>query len=664
MKKPLLLTLFLIVIIGSFTGGAWYNRSGSGGSHNSQNQRRILHYVDPMNPAHTSDKPGVAPCGMPLEPVYADEASTAGGPQNSPHLLSSGAVHITPQKQQLIGVQVDTVQRVSETHVIRALGRIVPDENRVYRMLAGSDGWIFDVHESTTGSLVQKDQLMATFYSSDFLSKQQEYLGILRSRNPAQQPGAQQSAMQQPAAQQPAARQPTAEQPGVKPRREYVRGSQYRGPQQAEIMEREAERHAAMQRAADQRAALQRGAESHGAEQPKVELPKAEHPKHEQPGLERLKAEQTSAPAYYDYRQESARVALLGMGVGETQLDEIERTRRNATYIEIQSPATGLVLSRNVSPRQRVDRGAELFRIADLSRVWVVADIFSSEAQYIHPGNVAKVSLPGQGRSYDATVSEVPAQFDPATRTLKVRLDAVNPEDVLRPEMFVDVDFVITLQPALTVPSDALLDSGLKKTVFVDRGNGFFEPRTVKTGWRFDGRVEILEGLTAGERIVTSGNFLIDSESRMKLAAAGLYGASEKDPVCGMEVYTGKAKPAGLTSDFEGKTYYFCSAGCKAEFDKNHSGHQAAVLSEAGQNGASGAEKADAPSTVAKDPVCGMAVQQKEAEAADLVSDYGGAKYYFCCKHCKELFDKAPQSYLDKADAAQQPHVHEGHEHD
>jgi Cu(I)/Ag(I) efflux system membrane fusion protein len=194
MKRSLLIALFLILTIGSFMGGVWYNRSRPDGNHSSQNERRVLHYVDPMNPAHTSNKPGVAPCGMPLEPVYADEESKAGGPQISAHPLSPGAVRITPQKQQLIGVQIDTVKMASETHSVRALGRIAPDENLVYRLLAGSDGWISEVRASTTGSLVQKDQLMATFYSSDFLTRQQEYLSILRAYNPAQQPAAQQPA--------------------------------------------------------------------------------------------------------------------------------------------------------------------------------------------------------------------------------------------------------------------------------------------------------------------------------------------------------------------------------------------------------------------------------------------------------------------------------------
>ena len=121
----------------------------------------------------------------------------------------------------------------------------------------------------------------------------------------------------------------------------------------------------------------------------------------------------------------------------------------------------------------------------------------------------------------------------------------------------------------LVVPADALVDSGLRKTVFVDRGNGFFEPRTVETGWRFDNRVEIRSGLNAGERIVVSGTFLIDSESRMKAAATGIYGEAARDPVCGMDIDLSKAIAAGRKTDFQGKTYYFCSDDCEQKFNKN-----------------------------------------------------------------------------------------------
>jgi Cu(I)/Ag(I) efflux system membrane fusion protein len=118
------------------------------------------------------------------------------------------------------------------------------------------------------------------------------------------------------------------------------------------------------------------------------------------------------------------------------------------------------------------------------------------------------------------------------------------------------------------IPADAVINSGLKKTVFIDRGNGFFEPREVKTGRHLGGQVEIIEGLEAGERIVTSGNFLVDSESRLQLAAQGMYTSLSKDPVCGTEVSQVKAEKAGRKIVHQGKTYYFDSDECKQKFEK------------------------------------------------------------------------------------------------
>jgi len=132
-------------------------------------------------------------------------------------------------------------------------------------------------------------------------------------------------------------------------------------------------------------------------------------------------------------------------------------------------------------------------------------------------GQPARVTLTyGSGKSFAAKVNYIQPQVDPVTRTLKVRLEADNPGLYLKPDMYVDVDFRMETPPHLTVPAEAVLDAGDRKTVFVDRGDGYFEPRQVETGERAADRIEIRKGLKAGERIVTSGNFLIDSESQLK----------------------------------------------------------------------------------------------------------------------------------------------------
>jgi Cu(I)/Ag(I) efflux system membrane fusion protein len=127
-----------------------------------------------------------------------------------------------------------------------------------------------------------------------------------------------------------------------------------------------------------------------------------------------------------------------------------------------------------------------------------------------------RITTPGESRATPATLSPSEPLFDEATQTLKVRLEAANPRAALKPGMFVDVELPIDLPAGLVVPADAIVDSGLRKTVFVDRGNGCFEPRLVETGGRIGDDVEVTRGLASGERIVISGTFFIDSESRMK----------------------------------------------------------------------------------------------------------------------------------------------------
>ena len=229
------------------------------------------------------------------------------------------------------------------------------------------------------------------------------------------------------------------------------------------------------------------------------------------------------APSQIKAAEESSMQALdrlLNMGISPAQIEEVKRTRDTPTELVVTAPAGGVVLARNLSVGQRFDKGTEWYRIADLSRVWILADVFEKDARYVRPGQTARVTLAAGSAPMSARVSDIAPQFDPGTRTFKVRLEMDNPGYALRPDMFVDVALAIALPTSVSVPVEAVLDSGLRKTVFVDRGEGSFEPRQVETGWRFDDRVQIVSGLEAGERIVTSANFLLDSETRMQRAAA------------------------------------------------------------------------------------------------------------------------------------------------
>jgi membrane fusion protein, copper/silver efflux system len=208
---------------------------------------------------------------------------------------------------------------------------------------------------------------------------------------------------------------------------------------------------------------------------------------------------------------------LRNLGVPNSQIREMARRREVVHDIRVESPVDGIVLKRGVTSGLRFDRGFEFYRIADLSRVWIVADVYGPQLRFIHRGASVRITALGESRALSATVSPSEATFDEASQTLKVRLEAANPHGVLKPGMFVDVELPIDLPASLVVPADAIVDSGLRKTVFVDRGNGRFEPRLIETGWRIGDEVAVTKGLEAGERIVISGTFFVDSESRMKV---------------------------------------------------------------------------------------------------------------------------------------------------
>jgi len=203
--------------------------------------------------------------------------------------------------------------------------------------------------------------------------------------------------------------------------------------------------------------------------------------------------------------------------ISDPQIDEISRTGEPLKNLTLYSPISGFVMERNAFPSQRVTPDTVLYTVADLSTVWVMADVFEYEAANIRlfqPATLTLAYLPG--RAFHGRVSYILPQVDPATRTLKVRIEVANPGYALKPDMYGEVEFQTGGARRLVVPQSAVLNSGDHQTVFVDRGNGYFEPRDVKISEQIDGRIEILSGLKAGERIVISGNFLMDSESRLK----------------------------------------------------------------------------------------------------------------------------------------------------
>jgi membrane fusion protein, copper/silver efflux system len=219
---------------------------------------------------------------------------------------------------------------------------------------------------------------------------------------------------------------------------------------------------------------------------------------------------------------DASRRRLELFDISPEQIEQVRTTGKPIRSVTIYSPVSGIITERKVYPRMRITPEMELYTITDLSRVWVMADVFEYEARNVRVGTPATVNLTNAGGGVlSARVTHILPEVDPQTRTLKVRLELPNPGMRLRPDMFVDVDFRMARGAALSVPAEAVLDTGMRKTVYVNLGSGAIEPREVQTGARFGDRFEIVSGLRAGERIVVSGNFLIDSESQMKAAASG-----------------------------------------------------------------------------------------------------------------------------------------------
>ena len=440
-----------------------------GGTRSEQRTGQPLYYHDPMHPAYMSDKPGIAPdCGMQLEPVYAEDDSPA-----KSGALPPGAARISFERQQIMGLQTLQVSRTSGLHILRALGRVAPDQSRTYKISALADGVVRMVSSYSPGNIARKDDLLASYFVPA-----RELYNALQSF--------------------------------------FVAMSN-----------------------------LDRGMS--------------------------LRAD----PSVMDTSKSDVRLAeelLKSYGVTEAQLMDLSRTRQATRDIQFRSPVTGLVLNRSAELGQRIDRGAGLYRIADISHVWVLADLFGNDSNLILTGSAARVRY--GGRNYRASVSDS-RQFDPASRTLKIRLVLDNPGLVLRPDMFVDVEFEVQEPEGISVPVDAVLDSGRRKTVFVAVGDGVFQPREVITGSRYGDRVQVVKGLKEGESVVVSGLFLLDSESRLQTAAARAAAPQTSvspaaggiiDPVCGMDVGASKT---GYRSNYRGSTYTFCSKTCKDRFDGN-----------------------------------------------------------------------------------------------
>ncbi|MBZ0159499.1 MAG: efflux RND transporter periplasmic adaptor subunit [bacterium] len=348
-------------------------------------------------------------------------AAQGGQPVASEMKMAPGAVMVSPERQQLIGLKTGVVEYRSIERTIRTVGVVEIDERRLADVNIKIEGWIESLFVNFTGERVKKGQPLLTIYSPDLVSTQEEYLQALRAR-------------------------------------QTLSNSRF-----ADIAS----------------------------------------------GAETLVNASKRRLQYWD--------------ISDEEIADLERTGTPRKSVTIDSPITGVVIEKMAVRGKKVMPGESLYKVADLSTVWIQGEIYEYEVPVVKLGQSASVTLASYpGEIFHGKVSYIYPVLTEKTRTIKVRFEFSNTKDwKLKPQMYANVALKIPFGKRLAVPDEAILDSGTQQLVFIDKGQGTFEPRDVKVGARADGYVEILAGLSAGERVVTSANFLIDSESQLKTAVGG-----------------------------------------------------------------------------------------------------------------------------------------------
>jgi multidrug efflux pump subunit AcrA (membrane-fusion protein) len=444
-RKEIILLLF---VAAAFAGGFIYGRWNRGAATepivDANSNKKILSYTCSMHPSYRSDKPGKCPmCDMDLEAVYADD-------RNSPAAKMPEMVHISAEKQQLIGVEYGTAEYGPVSGSIRAAARIEVDENKVYHVQSKMEGWIDEVYVTVVGTQVKKNQPLLTVYNPMSLAVQYD---LIKHAGTGMHMG-----------------DPAASRTSRRPEAQSSKGAQSGSDTQTGIPA----------------GGAATGAAAAGSSQANQAL------------------------------FESDKFRLQYMGFDDELIMSIARSGTPMYKLPVYAPVDGFVIERNAVSKQKMSPDT-IYTIADLSTVYCTADVPEYQVAAVHVGQSAELSVPGvPGKTFRGKIDSILPVADAISHTIKVRMVMANPGYILKPGMYGDLDVESGSVRRLTIPREAILDSGLKRIVFVDRGDGNLESIEVSTGQTFGNRVEVLGGLKAGDRIATSGNFLIDSESQLK----------------------------------------------------------------------------------------------------------------------------------------------------
>jgi Cu(I)/Ag(I) efflux system membrane fusion protein len=339
-------------------------------------------------------------------------------------------VEISREKQQLIGIKKVEVALRQMGKIVRTVGRIEPDEGRLFTVNSKTETWVEKLFATYTGKFVNKGEPLAEVYSPELLANQLEYQNLLRWK--------------------------TEKGHRLQRNVEFSWGDRYNTTGRMLTFDVDA-----LLRVAQQR--------------------------------------------------------LKFWDLSDEQIKKLEEGAEPIRTFTLYSPIAGYIIQKPAVQGRRFDPGEKLFDIADLSTVWVLADIYSYELPLIKVGQTARILLTHfPGKEFASKIDLIYPQLSGETRTAKARVILPNPGYLLKPQMFANVEIRIDLGKRLAVPDDAILDTGTRKVVFVEKGEGAFEPREVAVGYRGEGLTEIVKGLKAGDRVVSSGNFLIDSEAKLR----------------------------------------------------------------------------------------------------------------------------------------------------
>ncbi len=480
MKTKIISAVILLVIVASgawfYRGslGPWFGAKPSGGpAEIAKGERKVLYWYDAMNPAYKSDKPGKAPDGMDLVPEYADEESagqkTAQGERKI--LYWYDPMH-PAYKSDKPGIAPDCGMQLVPKYA---------DEAEAMKTMA----------PGTVQITADKQQLIGVRTGTVERQRMERILRVVGRIG--------------------------IDETRVSHIHTKVTG--YIEDVYADFVGKEVK-----------------------AGDPLFTIYSPELVSTQQEYLIALRAQKELKDAPYKEVSSgaaslvnAARERLRLWDVREDEIAALEKEGKVKRDLTIYSPVSGIVTDRAAYHHGRfVSPEMDLYTITDLSSVWMLAEVFEFEVPYVHIGQAATVRLSyTPGKMYTGKVSFINPGVDPKTRTVRVRIDMPNPKLELKPDMYADVELAIDYGTQIVVPQEAVLDSGTEQVVFVARGDGYFEPRPIKIGPKMAGlpmatgaaagseQVIVLSGLRPGETIVTSGNFLVDSESRLKNPAGG-----------------------------------------------------------------------------------------------------------------------------------------------